>query len=177
MTRPRKTLTSADITVIADTREQLPYSFAPMNQVTDTLTTGDYSVRGLEHVIRVERKSLEDFLSCVGAQRERFQAELVRLLAFPVRVVVVEASRRELEAGGWRSKVLPQSVIGSLLAWQAMGIPFHLAGNRQTAQADVARLLFGTAKRAWTQLQAFSGSLRVVDAAQDSGSTTGSDCA
>lgn len=35
----------------------------------------------------------------------------------------------EIEAGGWRSKVSPQTVIGSLLSWQAEGLPIMLCGT------------------------------------------------
>ena len=52
---------------------------------------------------RIERKSEGDFLSCVAAERPRFERELERLKAFPIRCVIVETCWAKLEAGGWRS--------------------------------------------------------------------------
>jgi hypothetical protein len=36
---------------------------APLRTVRDTLDTADYSLRGLEHVIAIERKSLPDLIA------------------------------------------------------------------------------------------------------------------
>ena len=38
------------VTAIIDTREQLPLDLSPLQTVMQTLTTGDYSVQGLESV-------------------------------------------------------------------------------------------------------------------------------
>lgn len=50
---------------------------------TGTLRTGDYSVSGLVDQVAVERKSEADYLACVGVERERFDAAVQRLLAYP----------------------------------------------------------------------------------------------
>ena len=84
-----------------------------------TLTTGDYSVKGLETIIAVERKSLPDLLGCIGQQRERFDREVQRLLAYPCRAVIIECSWADLEQGEWRSQVTPAAAIGSVLGWIA----------------------------------------------------------
>ncbi len=54
------------ITAVIDTREQTPLTLSPLLSMRATLTTGDYSVRGLENVIAIERKSLSDLVSCLG---------------------------------------------------------------------------------------------------------------
>src|ERR1700676_181303 len=92
------------VTAIIDTREQTPLDLAPLRVELGTLATGDYSVAGLETIVAIERKSLPDLLSCIGQERERFDREVVRLLAYPVRALVVESTWSELEAGDWRSK-------------------------------------------------------------------------
>ena len=81
--------------------------------VTGTLTTGDYSVQGLESIIAVERKSLSDLLGCVGQHRERFDREIQRLIAYPVRAIVIEATWADLERGDWQSRITPAAAIGS----------------------------------------------------------------
>ena len=78
------------VSCVIDTREQTPLDVSPLRHVEGTLTTGDYSVCGLEQVISVERKSLPDLLTCCGRERERFDREIARLLAFPVRSLVIE---------------------------------------------------------------------------------------
>lgn len=147
------------ITAIVDTREQEALSLSPLQTELSALDTGDYSVKGLEHVVRVERKSLPDLVACVGRERERFDREVQRLLAYPVRVLVVEATWQQIEGHEpanpqWRGQITREQVVGSLIGWQASGLSVHLAGDHQRAGQHVARLLFTVAKRRWRELQA-----------------------
>lgn len=128
------------VVAIVDTREQLPLDLSPLSTISGTLTTGDYSIRGLEQHVAIERKSLPDLIGCVGQERERFDREIVRLLAYPVRGVVVEAPWSALEAGDWRSKVTPAAATGSVLGWIAQGVPFIFAGTRDAAARAVSRM-------------------------------------
>jgi len=69
------------LTVVCDSREQLPYRFdrwAGVRIFRGTLPTGDYSLAGYEDRLAVERKSLEDLLGCLTFGRERFERELRR---------------------------------------------------------------------------------------------------
>lgn len=153
----RKTIEPADLVAIIDTREQAPLDLSPMRVERGTLSTADYSLKGLEGIIAIERKSLQDLIGCVGVERERFERELARLRAYPCRAVVVEATWSELQAGGWRSKVTPASAVGSVLAWISEGIPFLFVGNHVEAGRAVARLMFVAARREWRKLQALQG--------------------
>lgn len=154
-TLPAK-LPPSHVTIIVDTREQLPLDLTPLQNAPGTLETGDYAIRGLEHLARVERKSLEDLIACVGRERDRFEREVQRLLAFPVRVLVVESTWAEIEMGGWRGKVVPEQVIGSLLGWQAQGVSIHMVGNHQRAGLHVARLLYTIARRRYEEFRRMS---------------------
>jgi DNA excision repair protein ERCC-4 len=80
------------VTAVIDTRERHPLDLAPLRTITATLTTGDYSIQGLESIVAIERKELGDLLSCVGVEHERFEREVQRLLAYPVRCIVVEST-------------------------------------------------------------------------------------
>lgn len=135
------------ITVLVDTREQLPHDLSPLRMEFVTLKTGDYSVAGLERKIAIERKSLPDFLACVGVERDRFEDCVQRLLGYPHRAIVIEASWDELEAGAWRSKVTPAAAIGSIDSWIACGVPVVLAGTRKRAGERVASLLIHAARQ------------------------------
>jgi DNA excision repair protein ERCC-4 len=140
-----------DVVAIVDSREQLPFDLAPLRTVQGSLPTGDYSVVGLESVIAIERKSLSDLLGCVGSERERFDREVQRLLAYPSRLLLIETSWGDLEAGEWRSQVTPAAAVGSVLGWIAMGLPVILAGDRERAQRYAARFLFTVARRRWRE--------------------------
>ncbi len=144
------------VTAIQDTREQFPLDLAPLAVEVGTLTTGDYSVRGLEDFVAIERKSLSDLLGCVGQARERFDREILRLLAYPTRALVIEATWQDLEQGGWRSQVTPQAAIGSVLGWIAQGVPVVMAGDHARAGRYVSRLLFIAARRRWRELRSLA---------------------
>ncbi|MBL8855579.1 MAG: hypothetical protein JNK57_16545, partial [Planctomycetaceae bacterium] len=53
-----------DVTAIIDTREQSPLDVSPLQTAVEVLDTGDYSAKGLETVVRIERKSLPDLVAC-----------------------------------------------------------------------------------------------------------------
>ena len=134
-------------TIIIDTREQNAWTFTSLPSEPGSLATGDYSVRGLTHLIAVERKSLDDLLACVGIHRDRFKRELQRLRAFRFRALVIEASHTDLEAGQWRSQLKSSHVIGSLAAWQAQySLPIWLAGDHESAARFAEKYLFQAAR-------------------------------
>ncbi len=139
------------ITAVIDSREQIPLDLAPLQSTIGTLATGDYSIRGLESVVAIERKSLDDLLACVGRDRERFEKEIQRLLAYPVRALVVESTWAAIEAGGWRSKVTPAAALGSLLGWVGRGLPIIMAADHERAGRYVSRLLFTAARRRYRE--------------------------
>ena len=160
--RPRSELRPTDITAIVDTREQLPFDLAPLKSVRGTLTTGDYSILGLERHIALERKSLQDLVGCVGRERERFDREIQRLRAFECKAIIVEASWSSVEMKQYRGDVHPNAVIGSVMGWIALGVPVLFCNTRECAQRFASRLLFVAARRRWHELQSFIPSLRVI---------------
>jgi len=134
-------------TIIIDSREQRPFRFKSLPAVRGTLDTGDYSIAGLEHLIAVERKSLDDLLACVGRERDRSKRELQRLRAYRFRLVVVETDAATIEKGQWRSNLQPAHVLGSLGAWTAQyALPIWLAGTHEAAGHFVERFLFQCAR-------------------------------
>ncbi|HEX4145156.1 MAG TPA: hypothetical protein VHY91_16740 [Pirellulales bacterium] len=143
-----------DVVAIVDTREQLPWDLSPLQMRAGTLPTGDYSVAGLESIVAVERKNEADYLACCGVERERFDRCALRLLAYPVRAIVVESTWERLEAGNWRSKITPAAVIGSTLSWITAGIPVVLAGDRERAAKYVGRILYMAARNRWREARA-----------------------
>src|SRR5262249_9924346 len=96
----------------------------------------------LDHLVSVERKSLEDLYACVGASRGRFSRELERLAKLPFPAIVLEASFADLLTAPPFSEVHPHSVIGSLIAWSVKyRIPVWCAGDRRLAAGIVHKIL------------------------------------
>jgi len=134
---------------IIDSREQKPYRFQG-EAVVASLKTGDYSLLGLEGVAAVERKELSDFIGCVTFERSRFERELDRASSFWRFWVVIEGTLDQIERGQYRSKVNPESVLGSIAAWETrFNVRFCFAGNRQTGERTAARLLL----HAWKEIK------------------------
>ena len=86
----------ADPVIITDTREQMPLKFTHLRTERTALQTGDYSVRGLEEVFSVERKSLPDLVGSLTRERARFMREMHRLRAFQFARLLVIGSEMEL---------------------------------------------------------------------------------
>lgn len=161
--------------LIIDTREQAPFTFANLPSEPGTLDAGDYSVRGLEHLVAVERKSLDDLLACVGRERDRFKRELQRLRAYRFRLLIVEASAADLEQGVcpggvqgarplWRSKLTPAHVLGSLAAWTAQyTLPVWLGGTHDEAGRFAERFLYQAARTVAGEAEAVFGTLAGAD--------------
>src|SRR4051812_7068507 len=146
------------VTALVDSREQLPLDLSPLLVEVGTLATGDYSIKGLEHVVAIERKSAEDMLACIGRERERFDREIQRLLAYPVRAIVVEAGWQFFERGEWRSSVTPNAAIGSLLGWITAGVPIVMCYTHERAGKFVSRMLYTAARRRWREARALIAS-------------------
>lgn len=141
----------ADIVAIQDTREQCPWDLSPLRTEIGSLATGDYSIKGLEEIIALERKSLVDLLACLGVERERFQREMQRMLAYPTRAVICECTWRDLNVGDWKSRITPAAAVGSVLGWMASGIPFVFCANHEEAGRVASRILFIAARRRWRE--------------------------
>ena len=147
----KKTLNIEDLECIIDTREQKPLDLSPLRSCRGTLSCADYSIRGLTNVIAVERKSCADLVACCTHERERFEREIQRLLAYPHRLIVVECHLSDIEDGNYRSKASPSSVLGSVLGFIASGVPILFAGDHAAAGKLTARFLFIAARRRWRE--------------------------
>lgn len=135
-----------DLVAIQDTREQLPWDLSPMKSELGTLSVGDYSLKGLESVIAIERKSLDDFVSCCGGERERFQRELDRLRGWPVSAIIIEASWADLQLGQWRSRLTSKQVQASYCSWIAQGHRLILGKCHSEAGKIAASIMFYAAR-------------------------------
>ena len=84
-------------TIIRDTREKTGWNFdfyESCGAVVDQgLKTGDYTARGLEEHLVIERKATTAELALnLGRKRKQFEAELERMSHFPLAYIVCEFS-------------------------------------------------------------------------------------
>lgn len=133
--------------IVVDSREQEGYSFS-LPTVRKKLDSGDYSVLGMERIVAVERKTLDDFVGTVIRARGRFYRELRRLGSYTRACVVVEADMADVLAGRYRGDAHPNTILGSALAITVdFGIPVFFCSNRQIACRFVEGYLLRAAER------------------------------
>lgn len=114
-------ITTCPLTIVADDREQHPYTFAGLGDVhvvRQRLLTGDYSLPFLADRVAVSRKSLADLYGTATDHERcaRFGKELERMAAMALALVVVEGLPLVDEPpDGWRPS--SKSVIKSWLEW------------------------------------------------------------
>jgi DNA excision repair protein ERCC-4 len=104
---------------------------------------GDYSLPGFEDRVAVERKALEDLISCLmGSNRDRFERELYRGQHYDLFAVVVEATLSDVLRGHYRSGMKAHAALQSLIAFQVRyRVPFVWAGTRNGAEYITYSLL------------------------------------
>lgn len=165
-TRPNRVVVCR-FEIIVDTREQLPYTFGQIPGRTPDemmvvptivrgLPSGDYSIQGMESLIAIERKSLDDLYGSVTWGRKRFEADIGRLDELPgFAAVVIEADWREIVAPaehrpGWINQTEPQSVVGTINAWSMRypRVQWLACGSRREAELRTFQLL-----QAWNEWQ------------------------
>lgn len=117
-------------TLIVDNREQIPWTFESMTIGTGkskkalaitiepgTLKAGDYSIKGMESRVAIERKSKEDLFGTLSRGRERFIRELTKLNKMEFAAVIVEAEWLDCMLNPPdRSRLAPVSMNGMHIA-------------------------------------------------------------
>lgn len=107
-----------DFTIIYDTREQTPWDFSyekSASQEIGTLKTGDYTIKGLENKLCIERKGcIEEFANNLGREFARFEKELVRMADFEHAFIICEFPLSDL-----------------------IEFPFHRANKKLQAQSRI----------------------------------------
>ncbi|GMV90530.1 MAG: hypothetical protein AMXMBFR82_03080 [Candidatus Hydrogenedentota bacterium] len=108
--------------VQVDTREQSILPIEAYRLETVTLPVGDYGIRGFSDWNNprfiVERKSLDDLVSSLTGERDRFMREIEKLRQFGFRAILVEGLEAEIHFRQYRSLARPQSILASLAAIQ-----------------------------------------------------------
>ena len=169
-------------TIIADNREQCPWTFGDLPEVRGRrqrvtidkqyLVTGDYSISGHEDRFTIERKSLEDLYSTLGQNRDRFEREFQRMQEMRFASVVVEASWLEVldptlarPAGDWLSNLHPASVAGTITAWSIRypWVHWWFPGGRRRAELLAWELVL----KFWREAKAASAAMPETNEPRD----------
>ena len=153
------------IRIIRDSREPAPFAFSglPVEVEVGALEAGDYSVRGFERRVAVERKELQDLVGCLSGERDRFERELVRLRGYDCAAVIVEEPMSALRQGRYRGHLNPDSAWQSVLAFSMRyRVPFIFCADRADAETVTFDLLRHYARDRWRELQALAPSARTV---------------
>lgn len=121
-----------EIVILTDTREQVNshvleyFDKHKIKHMARALTTGDYTAMlcgdTFEHDVVIERKAnLDEIAGNFTVGRQRFEDEFLRAKArgTKVHLIVENASWGGILAHNYRSKLKPQSLIASMLSWQA----------------------------------------------------------
>ncbi len=163
----RKELKIEDLTAVVDSREQLPLNLFPMTEIVAGLQTGDYSLKGCEHLVAIERKSPTDFLGCIPVSGEgRFNDELERMTAYRYRALVIECTAAQMRSGDptvyGRSRVHPNAAMAVAGRWAMRGVPVWWAGSRSEAEYAVKAFLWLAAKELWEESLSLHSQLRIA---------------
>ena len=135
-------------TVIVDTREQVPFSFARFRGWFQgvrrkALKVGDYSIVGLEDVCTVERKDLPDLIHSFTTDRAVFVKRLRLMSQYPHRLLVVTAPLSVVKSHYGAFSTDPNRITQSLIATLAgAGVPFLCSETHELGEEIVASYLY-----------------------------------
>lgn len=147
-------------TLIVDTREQAPWSFTGLHADSDKkfrplvvhcerkrLETGDYTIKGMESDITIERKSPADAFSTFTVDRDRFERELERMKSLKFAAVILECDWSDVTLGPVNlrtseehRRVIGKTVYRSILAWQQRFSNVHWLPMPGRAAAEMCAL-------------------------------------
>ena len=140
---------TAPFVVVIDTREQLPYTFKNievggkrLNVPTErgTLASGDYSIKGFENLITIERKSVCDFYGSITTGRERLKAEFERMESMQFSAIVVEGRLETvLDSLFHGRRVNPNAIRATVASWS---VKYQTRWFFSTSREQGERLVF-----------------------------------
>lgn len=107
--------------VIQDSREQRPLKIDAFPVEIESLSAGDYGIRGFsDHAnprFIVERKSLSDLIGSLNTfskGKPRFVRQIEKMRRFEQKSLLIEAHRFDVESGAYVSQTSSKSILGRL---------------------------------------------------------------
>ena len=143
--------------VLRDTREKSGWDFKSFDKcqaiVDWGLRTGDYTVKGLEKYLVIERKASTGEISMnLGKKRKAFEAEMKRMSFFRWKYVIFEFSIDDLmnfpQNSGIPKKQIPFVRMNGKFMWKKLreyeeeyGVELIFSGDKENAE-DRAMMIF-----------------------------------
>ena len=144
-------------TVIKDTREQDGYTFESFTgrytsckgMIVEKLDTGDYSLKGLEDKLCIERKGKVSELAInIGKDKHRFMREMERMKEFKFKFLILEFTLDDVlkfpdgadipEGNISKVKISGNYILKMLLEIQTKyDIPFYFCENKRNAKTMI----------------------------------------
>lgn len=143
-------------TILVDGQEQAAWTFdgmkadanqggRPLEVRTEWahLPTGDYTIKGMEELITIERKSLADLFGSLGGDHGREKRKHERMSHFRFAAMVIEADWSTIiNNPPERSKVDPKVIFRTGLSWSIRyGVHWWAMPGRRAAEITAFRLL------------------------------------
>ncbi len=130
-----KPIIPSGLVLVIDTREQAPYKPDGALHISKKLEYGDYSIKGFENQVSIERKNLEDFYRSIGKDRERFKHMLERMQEAEFKGLLIEAYEDEvLEPELSYSSIHSNSVYSTIIALEVKYNLHVYYGNRKDCE-------------------------------------------
>jgi len=153
------TLKESSLTAIIDTREQAPFDLAKFGFgkiERKALDFGDYSIKGLESLLCIERKSLADLILSITRTRKTMDKRISAMRGYRYAYLIIEASASDILDHKYRGKTSELAVIGTLAKYQSCGISVINSDNAYFAARICARLLYFVAREVYSYAHIFS---------------------
>lgn len=137
-------------TIIRDSREKKGkgWSFRASSNCrgmrVEKLDVGDYTVRGLEDTLVIERKTIGDLWNTLGRQDnyQRFLREWERAASHKIKYLVIEGNLSQIDNGYRYSKVPSNNIHAKLISLQVKhNVHVIFAGDSKRAQKYSRRLM------------------------------------
>jgi len=117
--------------ILVDCREKTPYEF-PCQTELAKLDAGDYTVKGYEKTIAVERKSHSDLYRCLSSDFSRFKKQLRKLSKKKIAFVLIDTSLHAFLLGHVYSSLRGEEAYQRLLSLMVdfPNVHFLFVGNK-----------------------------------------------
>jgi len=124
--------------IVRDTREQTGLFTKPPKGlliVRDTLKLGDYSIRGFEQSIAVERKNIDDLWTSLTVNAKDFKRKMVELSAYERRWILIDGLESEYLSHRVDRKIYPNQIRQALASIEGrIGIPVHQSESVEASE-------------------------------------------
>jgi len=122
---------------VIDSREKRPYLLD--GSIQSPLKTGDYSLKGMEAVFAIERKSHDDIFACLTSNLPRFKRQLKRLGALKRSALLLDTTVSSILLGHPMCRLPGEEALKRILCLsETYGVPVYFCDRKG---AEVCRIL------------------------------------